>query len=74
MMPEAKARQTIDALLVAAGWYVCNVAFRKEVRIVAEVGHHPSTAREAEAEAEVDTNLKRAQALRQAKLSQKFRM
>ena len=72
MMPEAKARQSIDALLVAAGWYVCNVAFRKEVRIVAEVGHHPSTVREAEAE--VDTNLKRAQALRQAKLSQKFRM
>ena len=26
MTPEAKARQNIDALLVASGWYVCNVA------------------------------------------------
>ncbi|WP_236748796.1 DEAD/DEAH box helicase family protein [Acidovorax carolinensis] len=26
MTPEAKARVTIDALLVAAGWHVCNVA------------------------------------------------
>ena len=25
MTPEAKARQNIDALLVAAGWHVCNV-------------------------------------------------
>ena len=38
MMPEAKARQTIDALLVAAGWYVCNVADAMQVRIVAEIG------------------------------------
>ena len=68
MMPEAKARQTIDALLVAAGWYVCNVAFRKEVRIVAEVGHHPSIVREAE----VDTHLKRTHELRQASLRSAF--
>ena len=26
MTPEAKARQNIDALLVAAGWHVCHVA------------------------------------------------
>jgi type I restriction enzyme R subunit len=26
MTPEARARQTIDALLIAAGWHVCNVA------------------------------------------------
>ena len=26
MTPEARARQTIDALLTAAGWHVCNVA------------------------------------------------
>ena len=26
MTPEQKARFSIDALLVAAGWYVCNVA------------------------------------------------
>lgn len=26
MKPEARARQTIDALLTAAGWHVCDVA------------------------------------------------
>jgi type I site-specific restriction endonuclease len=26
MTPEARARQSIDALLAAAGWHVCNVA------------------------------------------------
>lgn len=26
MTPEAKARQTIDALLTAAGWQVCHLA------------------------------------------------
>ncbi len=26
MTPEANARQTIDALLLAAGWHVCNAA------------------------------------------------
>lgn len=26
MTPEARARQTIDALLLAAGWHVCDVA------------------------------------------------
>ena len=26
MTPEAKARVTIDALLLSAGWHVCNVA------------------------------------------------
>ena len=26
MTPEQKARVSIDALLVAAGWHVCNVA------------------------------------------------
>jgi hypothetical protein len=25
MTPEAKARQTIDALLMQAGWHVCNM-------------------------------------------------
>ena len=38
MTPEAKARQTIDALLVAEGWYVCNVAEGTQVGILAEVG------------------------------------
>lgn len=35
MTPEAKARQTIDALLTAAGWHVCNVA---DANIHAAVG------------------------------------
>jgi type I restriction enzyme, R subunit len=26
MTPEARARQTIDALLMQAGWHVCNMA------------------------------------------------
>ncbi len=26
MTPESRARQTIDALLTAAGWHVCNVS------------------------------------------------
>ncbi len=26
MTPEARARQSIDALLTQAGWHVCNVA------------------------------------------------
>jgi len=26
MTPEAKARQTIDALLTQAGWHVCDMA------------------------------------------------
>jgi hypothetical protein len=59
MTPEAKARQNLDALLVAAGWHVCNVADATQVRIVAEVECHPSIVRDVE----VDTNLKRAQAL-----------
>lgn len=28
MTPEQKARETIDALLRQAGWYLCNVASR----------------------------------------------
>ena len=35
MTPEAKARHTIDALLVAAGWHVCNVS---DANIQASVG------------------------------------
>ena len=35
MTPEAKAKATIDALLVAAGWHVCNVA---QANIHASVG------------------------------------
>jgi len=35
MTPEQKARVSIDALLVAAGWHVCNVA---DANIHAAVG------------------------------------
>ena len=35
MTPEVKAGQTIDALLVAAGWYVCNVADAMQVHVAA---------------------------------------
>jgi type I restriction enzyme R subunit len=35
MTPEAKARQTIDALLTAAGWHVCSMA---EANIHASIG------------------------------------
>ena len=68
MMPEAKARQSIDALLVAAGWYVCNVADAMQVRIVAEANYHSSIVHEVKAH----INLKRAQTLRQATLSKSF--
>ena len=44
--------------------------FAEQVRIVAEVDRHLSIVREVEAE--VDTNLKRAQALRQSKLRSVF--
>ncbi len=44
--------------------------YAEQVRIVAEVDCHLSIAREVEAE--VDTNLKRAQALRQATLARAF--
>ena len=85
MMPEAKARQSIDALLAAAGsgnnQQTLNQRFVEQiqlplppiavqVRIVAEVDRHLSIVREVEAE--VDANLKRAQALRQATPSKAF--
>lgn len=70
MTPQARARQTIDALLVTAGWNVCNASGATQIRIVAKVDRHLSIAREVEAE--VDTNLKRAQVLRQAALAKAF--
>ena len=70
MTPEAKARQNIDALLVASGWHVCNVADVPEIGVVVEVDRHLSIVREVEAE--VDTNLKRVQALWRATLAKAF--
>lgn len=61
MTPEQKARVSIDALLVQAGWHVCNVA---DANIHAATG-----VAIREVETEVDTNLQRAQALRQATLA-----
>ena len=79
MTPEQKARVSINALLVQAGWHVCNVADAnimplpprtEQARIVAEVDRHLSVIREVEAE--VDANLRRSQALRQATLAIAF--
>ena len=60
MTPEQKARVSIDALLQQAGWHVCNVS---DANIHAAI---------REVETEVDTNLLRAQALRQATLAKAF--
>lgn len=70
MTPEAKARQNIDALLVASGWHVCNVADVPEIGVVVEVDRHLSIVREVGADC--DANLKRAQTLQQATLSKEF--
>ena len=81
MTPEARARQTIDALLMQAGWHVCNMAdanihaarglpilpLEVQVRIVAEADRRLSLVRGVENE--VDVNLKRAQSLQQATLA-----
>jgi hypothetical protein len=67
LTPEARARQSIDALLVAAGWVVQDL---KQARIVAAVERQPSVIREVEVE--VDANLQRAQALRRATLARAF--
>jgi len=63
MTPEGKARQNINALLVAEGWHVCNVADLTQILVVAEVDRHLSIAREVEAD--VDAKLKRAESLTQ---------
>lgn len=130
MTPEQKARVSIDTLLAAAGWHVCNVAdanncsdlviikslrrvephysafylnsvvesriaagrvgvalvhfntqsvaelplplppMAEQQRIASEVDRHLSIIREVESE--VDANLQRAQALRQATLAKAF--
>jgi hypothetical protein len=67
LTPEAHARQSIGALLFAAGWGAENL---QPTRIFAEFERHLSIAREVEAE--VDANLQRAQALRQAMLQCAF--
>ncbi len=64
MTPEQKARVSIDALLNAAGWHVCNVS---DANIHAATG-----VAIRKVETEVDTNLQRAQALRQATLARAF--
>ncbi len=56
MNPEAQACKLIDALFMQAGWHVCDVG-RANIR---------------ELEAEVDTNLKRSQALRHSVLNKSF--
>lgn len=62
MTPEQKARVSIDALLVAAGWHVCNVA---------DANIHATTG-VAIREVETDANPQRAKASRQATLAKAF--
>ena len=63
----ARAIQNIDALLVAAGPHVYKVIGVTQIRIVAQAHRHLPIVREIETE--VETNLKRAQALRRATLA-----
>ena len=100
MTPEQKARVSIDALLVQAGWHVCNVAdanihastgvaipefplnsgfgFADYLRYVngkacgVIAAKKQGSIREVEVEAEVETNVQCAQALRQATLAKAF--
>jgi hypothetical protein len=65
MTPEQKARVSIDALLVQAGWHVCNVT---DANIHAGDGAVKGVANR-EVETAADVNLKRAQALRPATLA-----
>jgi hypothetical protein len=58
LTPEARARQGIDALLVAAGWAIEHVTL---VRVIGKVDRHFSTIREVEAE--VPVNLQGANGL-----------
>ena len=58
MTPKAKARQNIDALLVALNWYVWYLFDVTQMRSVKEVNSHLPMV--CEVGAEVDTNVKRA--------------
>ena len=83
MTPEQKARVSIDALLVAAGWHVCNVA---NANIHASTGvairEFPLNSGYGFADyllyvngkacGVIEANLQRAQALRQATLAKPF--
>jgi restriction endonuclease S subunit len=84
MTPEARARQTIDALLMQAGRHVCSNMNKskfealgvplppkaEQFRIVAEVDQRLSLVHGLDRE--VDVNLKRAQAMRQSTLVRAF--
>ena len=69
MTPEQQARVSIDVLLQQAGWHVCNMA---DANIHAASGVDETDHRLLlihGIEAEVDANLKRAQALGQSTLA-----
>jgi restriction endonuclease S subunit len=84
MTPEARARQTNDALLIQADWHVWSDMNKSRVealgvplppkaeqfRIVAEVDKRLSLVHGLDRE--VDVNLKRAQAMRQSTLVRAF--
>ncbi|MCB8745694.1 hypothetical protein LHU53_02105 [Rhodoferax sp. U2-2l] len=61
MTPEQKARVSIDTLLAAAGWHVCNVSSTNL--------HAATGVAIREVEADVDPKPRRAQALQQATLA-----
>lgn len=64
MTPEQKARVSIDTLFIQAGWHVCDMA---------DANIHASTGVAIrEVEAEVETNVQCARALRQATLAKAF--
>jgi type I restriction enzyme S subunit len=67
--PEDKAREVIDKMLEQAGWHVCDLKdanIRIQQKIVEEVERRLSVAEE------IETNLKRAEHLRQAILKKAF--
>ena len=84
MTPEARARQTIDALFMQAGWKVCSNMNKskfkargvplplkaEQLRIVAEVDHRLPLIHGLDRE--FDVNLKHALAMRQSTLIRAF--
>lgn len=82
---EANARESIDRLLQAAGWHVCDAAAanihaargyprvspRRTTPHRAEVDRRLSLIRETEAQ--VDANLRRTERLRQSVLAKAFK-
>ncbi len=52
-MPEARARHSIDALLIAADWAVQDLKHERHARITAKGDRHRSIIREIKSEGDV---------------------